>query len=73
MGASAIVIPLFLCTSTSFCDSLQTQPVGCLEELELERSVHLQIIEDLKTQLHVQQVDRYPRPILFVVVFPTFS
>lgn len=39
-------------------DFLKTQPVGCLEELELERSVHLQIIEDLKTQLHVQQKER---------------
>ncbi|XP_024367557.1 kinesin-like protein KIN-12D isoform X3 [Physcomitrium patens] len=36
-------------------DFLKAQPMGRLEELELERSVHLQIIEDLKAQLQHQQ------------------
>lgn len=33
--------------------------MGRFEELELERSVHLQIIEELKSQLQLQQVDPY--------------
>ncbi|KAG0577882.1 hypothetical protein KC19_5G188700 [Ceratodon purpureus] len=34
---------------------LKAQPMGRYEELELERSVHLQIIEDLKAQILLQQ------------------
>ena len=30
--------------------------MGRFEELELERSIHLQIIEDFKAQLQLQQV-----------------
>ncbi|XP_024376033.1 kinesin-like protein KIN-12D isoform X3 [Physcomitrium patens] len=36
-------------------DFLKAQPMGRVEELELERSVHLQIIEGLKAQLQQQK------------------
>jgi hypothetical protein len=40
--------------------------MGWFEELELERSIHLQIIEDLKAQLQLQQVAHCFIPALLV-------